>query len=180
MQSSVSSATLAQLSKSPLGAMGAHMGDATFGAGVFAFDAHLGNVAGSAPFLVAPTASDMQSWTEEIDYSEKYYDDIYEYRRVTVPRSLFQFFPQGRCMTEAEWRCEGNMMSRGWQHYDQHSPEANVLLFRRVIGTCSKTGRIPPEMAAKVQEREQYIAELEKARQRMLSDRSACREALGG
>ena len=65
-----------------------------------------------------------------------------------------------RCMLESEWRCHGITMSRGWEHYDHHSPEANVLLFRRVIGTDPKTGLVPPQLMAKVQEREEYIVTL--------------------
>ncbi|CAE7021478.1 unnamed protein product, partial [Symbiodinium sp. KB8] len=89
---------------------------------------------------------------EETDYSDKYCDDIYEYRRVTVPRHLVPSLPginQGRTMEEWEWRQCGITMSRGWEHYDHHSPEANVLLFRRVLGTDPKTGQIPPQMQIK-------------------------------
>ncbi|CAE7358005.1 VPS54 [Symbiodinium sp. CCMP2456] len=42
---------------------------------------------------------------EETDYSDKYCDDIYEYRRVTVPRHLVPSLPginQGRTMEETE------------------------------------------------------------------------------
>uniref|UniRef100_A0A7S1WVJ5 Cyclin-dependent kinases regulatory subunit n=1 Tax=Alexandrium catenella TaxID=2925 RepID=A0A7S1WVJ5_ALECA len=123
-----------------------------------------------------PHPAQVQAWTEETDYSEKYCDDIYEYRRVTVPRAMLQIFPQGRCMAESEWRSHGITMSRGWQHYDHHSPEANVLLFRRVLGTDPKSGQIPPEMAEKVQKREAYIAELEQMRQRMAQEQARRQE----
>ena len=108
---------------------------------------------------------------EDIDYSDKYSDDVYEYRRVTVPRAMLQTFPQGRTMQEWEWRQHGIVMSRGWEHYDHHAPEANVLLFRRVLGTDPRTGLIPPKMALKVQQRLQYVQELEQARQRMIQER---------
>merc|ERR1719159_1891238 len=108
----------------------------------------------------ALTREQVAAWTEETDYSEKYCDDVYEYRRVTVPRSMLQanVIPQGRTMTEDEWRRQGITMSRGWEHYDHHAPEANVLLFRRVIGTDPKTGQVPAAIMHKVNEREQYIA----------------------
>merc|ERR1719446_334957 len=118
--------------------------------------------------VAAADAEQVQQWTEETDYSEKYCDDVYEYRRVTVPRMMVQAIPQGRTMNEAEWRHYGITMSRGWQHYDFHTPEANVLLFRRVLGTDPRTGEIPKDMIAKVEERNRYIAELEQGRQRML------------
>ncbi|CAK0872317.1 unnamed protein product [Prorocentrum cordatum] len=104
--------------------------------------------------------------------SEKYCDDVYEYRRVTVPRGMLQVLPQGRCMNEAEWRAHGITMSRGWEHYDFHSPEQNVLLFRRVLGTDPKTGLAPADMIEKVRTREAFTAELEQLRQRMVADLS--------
>eukprot|EP00928_Gymnodinium_smaydae_P090696 TRINITY_DN74452_c0_g1_i1.p1 TRINITY_DN74452_c0_g1~~TRINITY_DN74452_c0_g1_i1.p1 ORF type:complete len:176 (+),score=46.06 TRINITY_DN74452_c0_g1_i1:245-772(+) len=124
------------------------------------------------------TAEQVQEWTNDTDYSEKYCDDVYEYRRVTVPRSMVQanVIPQGRTMTETEWRSHGITMSRGWEHYDHHAPEANVLLFRRVLGTDPRTGEPPPEMAAKVAERMRYVAELEKARMQMLQEQQRRQE----
>merc|ERR1719226_116175 len=120
-----------------------------------------GGMAGGAPAAPDPPAAQRAQWTEETDYSEKYCDDVYEYRRVTVPRDMVQVMPVGRCMTEAEWRANGITMSRGWEHYDHHTPEANVLLFRRVLGTDPKTGQIPAEMKVKVEDRLAYISLLE-------------------
>eukprot|EP00959_Pyramimonas_sp_CCMP1952_P368333 7715587-Pyramimonas_sp.AAC.1 len=75
-------------------------------------------------------------------------------------------------MNEAEWRAHGITMSRGWEHYDFHSPEQNVLLFRRVLGTDPKTGLAPADMIEKVRTREAFTAELEQLRQRMVADLS--------
>ncbi|CAK9050103.1 unnamed protein product [Durusdinium trenchii] len=119
------------------------------------------------------------NWADEMDYSDKYCDDIYEYRRVTIPRNMVTALPVGRTMEEWEWRQNGITMSRGWEHYDHHAPEANVLLFRRVLGTDPKTGQIPPKMALKVQQRNQYVHELEQERQRMIQEQ-AQREQTGG
>jgi len=123
-----------------------------------------------------PNPQQVAQWAEETDYSEKYVDDIYEYRRVTIPRTMLPLLPQGRTMEEWEWRKHGITMSRGWQHYDHHHPEANVLLFRRVLGTDPRTGNPPAEMLAKVQQRMCYIAELEQARQQMIQDLERKRE----
>jgi len=128
-------------------------------------------MAGGAPAVPDPPLAQRQQWTEETDYSEKYCDDVYEYRRVTVPRGMLQVLPQGRCMSESEWRAQGITMSRGWEHYDHHSPEANVLLFRRVLGTDPKTGHAPAEMVEKVRAREAFTTELEELRQRMVAER---------
>eukprot|EP00931_Biecheleriopsis_adriatica_P026890 TRINITY_DN1627_c0_g3_i1.p1 TRINITY_DN1627_c0_g3~~TRINITY_DN1627_c0_g3_i1.p1 ORF type:complete len:164 (+),score=43.99 TRINITY_DN1627_c0_g3_i1:66-557(+) len=123
-----------------------------------------------------PSQQQLAQWSEETDYSEKYCDDLFEYRRVTVPRGMLHLLPSGRTMSEQEWRQHGITMSRGWEHYDHHHPEANVLLFRRVLGTDPKSGRIPPEMATKVQQRACYIAELEQARQRMIQEQARKQE----
>merc|ERR1719254_299033 len=132
--------------------------------------AGLGLIAAAPVF----TAEQVQAWNEETDYSEKYCDDVYEYRRVTVPRAMVQanVIPQGRTMTEAEWRSHGITMSRGWEHYDHHAPEANVLLFRRVLGTDPRTGRVPVEMAVKVARRRAYVEELERLRESALKDQA--------
>mmetsp|Transcript_99040 Transcript_99040/g.171647 ORF Transcript_99040/g.171647 Transcript_99040/m.171647 type:complete len:167 (+) Transcript_99040:112-612(+) len=123
-----------------------------------------------------PPPQQVAQWSDETDYSEKYQDEVYEYRRVTVPRAMLQVLPQGRTMSEEEWRSHGITMSRGWQHYDHHAPEANVLLFRRVIGTDPKTGQIPPEMQEKVQEREHYIHQIEQMRQQRVREQARQRE----
>mmetsp|Transcript_36521 Transcript_36521/g.66939 ORF Transcript_36521/g.66939 Transcript_36521/m.66939 type:complete len:174 (-) Transcript_36521:95-616(-) len=125
---------------------------------------------GPVQLLPSLNTTQLKALAEEADYSEKYCDDVYEYRRVTVPRQMLQLFPQGRTMTEAEWRYFGITMSRGWEHYDHHAPEANVLLFRRVLGTDPKTGAVPAGMQQKVEERERYIAELEFYRQQQLME----------
>merc|ERR1719487_1864422 len=128
-----------------------------------------------APFVL--NEQQVAAWKDETDYSEKYCDDVYEYRRVTVPRDMLAVLPQGRCMAEDEWRSRGITMSRGWEHYDHHSPEANVLLFRRVIGTDPKTGTVPPSIVQKVKEREAYIAELEQIRQKMVMEQFRTRSS---
>ena len=46
----------------------------------------------------------MPHFPEEIEYSEKYYDDVYEYRHVLLPKEIYKKAPRGRLMTEAEWR----------------------------------------------------------------------------
>mmetsp|Transcript_22194 Transcript_22194/g.50708 ORF Transcript_22194/g.50708 Transcript_22194/m.50708 type:complete len:179 (-) Transcript_22194:86-622(-) len=125
---------------------------------------------GMPQLMPQPMNPTLKALAEEADYSEKYCDDVYEYRRVTVPRQMLQLFPSGRTMTEVEWRHFGITMSRGWEHYDHHAPEANVLLFRRVLGTDPKTGVVPAGMQQKVEERERYIAELEFFRQQQLME----------
>lgn len=74
-------------------------------------------------------------------YSEKYQDDRYEYRHVIMNEAtahkvwiLTDFM--SRLMPEKEWRAAGvNQQTRGWIHYEVHSPEPHILLFRRILPT---------------------------------------------
>jgi cyclin-dependent kinase regulatory subunit CKS1 len=69
-----------------------------------------------------------------IQYSEKYYDDKFEYRHVILPSNISKLVPKGRLMSETEWRSIGVEQSRGWVHYAVHRPEPHILLFRRPVG----------------------------------------------
>jgi len=67
----------------------------------------------------------------QIQYSEKYYDDVYEYRHVVLPSDIAQRLQKGRLLSEVEWRDLGVQQSRGWVHYAIHRPEMHIMLFRR-------------------------------------------------
>lgn len=67
-----------------------------------------------------------------IHYSERYRDDVWEYRHVRLPRPYESMLPH-RLMSEDEWRAIGVQQSPGWEHYLVHRPEPWVLLFRRPI-----------------------------------------------
>nr|CAB3231455.1 cyclin-dependent kinases regulatory subunit-like [Phallusia mammillata] len=60
--------------------------------------------------------------TNEIYYSDKYYDDFYEYRHVMLPREISKLVPKSHLMSEAEWRSLGVQQSQGWIHYMKHEP----------------------------------------------------------
>lgn len=68
---------------------------------------------------------------EGIMYSEKYDDDEFEYRHVTLPSDIAKLVPRNHLMTESEWRNLGVQQSVGWVHYMVHTPEPHILLFRR-------------------------------------------------
>ncbi|ENN81407.1 cyclin-dependent kinases regulatory subunit [Dendroctonus ponderosae] len=68
-----------------------------------------------------------------IFYSDKYYDDKYEYRHVLIPKEMVKYVPKTHLMTEDEWRSIGIQQSKGWIHYMTHKPEPHVLLFKRPI-----------------------------------------------
>ena len=75
----------------------------------------------------------MPHFPETMEYSEKYYDEIYEYRHVLLPKSVYKQLEKGQILSEPEWRELGVQQSVGWDHYDYHRPEPHILLFRRKI-----------------------------------------------
>ena len=98
----------------------------------------------------------MPHYPEEIEYSDKYMDDVYEYRHVIMPKRVMKDMlrliqstaseaqrrtgQDLRLLAENEWRGLGVQQSRGWQHYEVHRPEPHILLFRRPLGTNPNTG----------------------------------------
>eukprot|EP00303_Exanthemachrysis_gayraliae_P000681 CAMPEP_0206009884 /NCGR_PEP_ID=MMETSP1464-20131121/10543_1 /ASSEMBLY_ACC=CAM_ASM_001124 /TAXON_ID=119497 /ORGANISM="Exanthemachrysis gayraliae, Strain RCC1523" /LENGTH=95 /DNA_ID=CAMNT_0053383489 /DNA_START=10 /DNA_END=297 /DNA_ORIENTATION=- len=78
----------------------------------------------------------------EIDYSDKYCDDNFEYRHVILPKHIAKSLTKGKLLAEAEWRGLGVQQSRGWVHYCVHKPEPHILLFRRPRGTDPQTGLV--------------------------------------
>lgn len=46
----------------------------------------------------------MPHYPREIEYSDKYADDFYEYRHVILPKTVYQKMPRGRILSEMEWR----------------------------------------------------------------------------
>lgn len=82
----------------------------------------------------------MPHFPDEIEYSEKYMDETYEYRHVMLPKHVFKKAGRGRLLSETEWRSLGVQQSRGWVHYEMHKPEPFILLFRRPLGTDPNTG----------------------------------------
>ncbi|EGR34226.1 hypothetical protein IMG5_020010 [Ichthyophthirius multifiliis] len=90
----------------------------------------------------------MPHFPDEIEYSDKYQDEYYEYRHVLLPKALFKKISKGRLLEEMEWRQLGVQQSRGWIHYEIHKPEPHILLFRRPLGTDLQTGLPPPGFRA--------------------------------
>ena len=91
----------------------------------------------------------MPHFPEEIEYSEKYSDDLYEYRHVLLPKDIYKKIPRNRLLNEMEWRSIGVTQSRGWVHYEIHKPEPFILLFRRPLNTDPQTGLPPPDFEEK-------------------------------
>ena len=85
----------------------------------------------------------MPHFPDEIEYSDKYMDETYEYRHVILPKATYKKVPKGKLLSELEWRGLGVQQSRGWAHYEVHRPEPYILLFRRPKGTDPNTGLAP-------------------------------------
>jgi cyclin-dependent kinase regulatory subunit CKS1 len=49
----------------------------------------------------------MPHYPEEIEYSDKYNDDYYEYRHVSLPKHLYKRVTKGKLLSENEWRALG-------------------------------------------------------------------------
>ncbi|KAI5651809.1 cyclin-dependent kinase regulatory subunit domain-containing protein [Phthorimaea operculella] len=81
---------------------------------------------------------------DQIQYSERYHDDVYEYRHVILPPDIARLVPKSHLMTETEWRNLGLQQSPSWLHFMVHNPEPHVLLFRRPLKeeTAPPTNRI--------------------------------------
>ncbi|KAL8158501.1 hypothetical protein V2J09_000038 [Rumex salicifolius] len=99
----------------------------------------------------------------QIQYSDKYFDDVNEYRHVVLPPEVAKLLPKNRLLSEVavgnvynnsvydfsfpllqslriqlrhalnEWRAIGVQQSRGWVHYAIHRPEPHIMLFRRPL-----------------------------------------------
>ncbi|ORX89118.1 CKS-domain-containing protein [Basidiobolus meristosporus CBS 931.73] len=65
---------------------------------------------------------DIAKYQDQIYYSDRYSDDEYEFRHVTLPKPLVKY---------EEWRGLGVTQSPGWEHYMIHAPEPHILLFKR-------------------------------------------------
>ena len=90
----------------------------------------------------------MSKWAKQIEYSEKYADDEYEYRHVHLPTDVYQirksWYRYKRLLEEDEWRTLGIRQSRGWQNYEVFDREPHVMLFRRPIPKAAMaTGEAP-------------------------------------
>lgn len=100
----------------------------------------------------------MPHYPDDIEYSDKYTDELYEYRHVILPKEIYKKITKGKLLEENEWRSLGVQQSRGWQHYEIHKPEPHILLFRRPLGTDPITGQVPSSVLIKLK---QYNESLE-------------------
>ena len=57
---------------------------------------------------------------KDIYYSDKYFDEKFEYRHVMLPKDTAKLVPKNHLMSESEWRSLGVQQSPGWIHYMTH------------------------------------------------------------
>jgi len=66
--------------------------------------------------------------TDQILYSDKYNDDLFEYRHVILPADLAKLVPRTHLMSETEWRNLGVQQSPGWIHYMVCTPKTTTIV----------------------------------------------------
>lgn len=88
-------------------------------------------------------------YPREAEYSEYYFDDVYEYRHCVLTLEMtrraiaMKGTNKSRVLSESEWRDLGVQQSRGWKNFMVYEPEPHMLLFRRPKGTDPLTGKPP-------------------------------------
>ncbi len=60
------------------------------------------------------------SHVEKPEYSEKYFDNEFEYRYVLLPQEMASRVKDMRILSETECKKLGITQSRGWVHYGFH------------------------------------------------------------
>ena len=102
----------------------------------------------------------MPRYPDEIEHSNKYHDEFYEYKHVILPEKIFKELGKERkLLTKEEWIKLGIIQSNGWEHYLIYENEPHILLFRRPLGTDPNTGIAPAEILQKIQIYNQKVQE---------------------
>ena len=102
----------------------------------------------------------MPRYPDNIEQSNKYYDDYYEYKHLILPEAIYKKLGKERkLLTKDDWEKLGIELTNGWEHYLIYENEPHILLFRRPIGTDPNTGEAPLNVKNKFPK---YIEEKEK------------------
>ena len=98
---------------------------------------------------------------ENPKFSDKFFDNEYEYRFVTLPRNktdkILEIRAQERYLSEEEVRDLGIIQSKGWVHYEYHLPEPHIILFKRLLGTNPRTGKVENANSINIEEKKQLF-----------------------
>jgi cyclin-dependent kinase regulatory subunit CKS1 len=102
----------------------------------------------------------LSALAKNIEYSDKYYDDKYEYRHVILPKEILKILidhkKDKQNLREDEWRAIGIQMSKGWIHYGYHDPEPHILLFKRLFKGVTPRVQMEMQMAQMEQEQQAF------------------------
>ena len=94
----------------------------------------------------------MPHYPNEIEHGSKYYDDLYEYKTVYLPKEVMAHVPLDTYLSEIQCKYVGIIHSNGWEHYLIFKNEPNAIHFRRPIGTDTLTGKVPDSVIKKIEE----------------------------
>lgn len=95
----------------------------------------------------------MPKLPDEITYSDKYEDDLFEYQNITLPLEIYQKMKKNCLLSQGDLKQLGFRKLTGWEHYYIYKKEPFVLLLRRPLGYNPFTGEIPREIKEKLEDR---------------------------
>ena len=94
--------------------------------------------------MTGSSMKEIKELQKDIYYTDKVFDDEYEYRQVHLPRQMLSLLPaelldpssrpgrqKPRLLSQDEAREIGICQSDGWIHFGLHAPEPHILLFKR-------------------------------------------------
>ena len=97
----------------------------------------------------------MPRYLDNIEQSNKYYDDYYEYKHLILPEAIYKKLGKERkLLTKDDWEKLGIELTNGWEHYLIYENEPHILLFRRPIGTNPNDGKYPDDCYEKLKKYE--------------------------
>lgn len=73
----------------------------------------------------------MPKYPKEIEHSEKYYDDSFEYKHVVLTEQVTKRLPRSRLIRPEEYPMLGIQQTPGWIHYFSLPHERHILMFKR-------------------------------------------------
>ena len=118
----------------------------------------------------------MPRFPDQMEYSEKYQDECYEYRHIILTKELFKVIRDiPGLIPERVWRMVlGIQVSTGWENYIRYPGEPHIILLRRPLGMNKETGEVPDHVLKKIEKMEkEKIEHLNKVNPDILYDEFA-------
>jgi cyclin-dependent kinase regulatory subunit CKS1 len=69
----------------------------------------------------------------KIKYSDKYEDDKFQYRNITLPNEMKKLLSGNTLLTEKGWRELRILGGPGWEHYYIYKAKPEIILMKRPI-----------------------------------------------